>query len=500
MRLFFVSILTLFFLESNSQDRNSVWIFGDSAGIDFSNTSNPVPITSGMRGRGSCASISDSLGNLILYSFTVESAGAQSTQIHNHSNLPIAGADSITGMAWYQELVLIPKPGAQNMFNLFSIGMEPNINQGLFLTEVDMNLNGGLGMVTQQNVQLDTNVFGDCLTAVKHGNGRDWWVIGKYHPFPFTFLNRFFIYLVTPDSVSYFSTQDFNDASDVAFQKIIWHPFLSKFMLINVRGYMSEFSFDRCSGVISLDRTIYPETTSPDRIFFDGAYSPSGNIFYISRNANGNAGQYNSLLQYDLLAANIPSSCDTIDSTMYPGADGGSIRLAPDGKIYYSQAYPYGFPYQDTMRNIVNENLGVINLPDSLGATCDFQPFSFYLGGKRTYYGLPNNPNYDLPALAGSICDTLSVRVCEESIAEERLNVFYRSGYQTAMINASGLKGKSYSLSVVDILGRKVFSAEGSIGAKIFSKDLNCFSLANGVFIVILETEKEILDKKFVKE
>ena len=94
---------------------------------------------------------------------------------------------------------------------------------------------------------------------------------------------------------------------------------------------------------------------------------------------------------------------------MYPQADNGAVRLAPDGKIYYSQAYPYGFPYQDTMRNTVNENLGVINNPDVVGNGCNFSPFSFYLGGKRTYYGLPNNPDYNLGPLASSICDTITV-------------------------------------------------------------------------------------------
>ncbi|MBL0341881.1 MAG: hypothetical protein IPP71_13640 [Bacteroidetes bacterium] len=46
--------------------------------------------------------------------------------------------------------------------------------------------------------------------------------------------------------------------------------------------------------------------------------------------------------------------------------------------------------------------LSVINYPDSLGTACGYSPFSFYLGGKRTYYGLPNNPDYDMPAIAGS--------------------------------------------------------------------------------------------------
>jgi hypothetical protein len=40
-----------------------------------------------------------------------------------------------------------------------------------------MRLNGGLGAVTQKNVQLQSFQQVDCINAVKHGNGRDWWVI-----------------------------------------------------------------------------------------------------------------------------------------------------------------------------------------------------------------------------------------------------------------------------------------------------------------------------------
>ncbi|MBK7969788.1 MAG: hypothetical protein IPK08_13070 [Bacteroidetes bacterium] len=86
------------------------------------------------------------------------------------------------------------------------------------------------------------------------------------------------------------------------------------------------------------------------------------------------------------------------------------MRLAPDDKIYCSLNYYDGintYPYSDSLNNQFNQNLCVINDPDSAGLACNFTPFSFSLGGNETYWGLPNNPDYDLPALAGSPCDTL---------------------------------------------------------------------------------------------
>ncbi|MBK8414856.1 MAG: hypothetical protein IPL22_10415 [Bacteroidetes bacterium] len=110
----------------------------------------------------------------------------------------------------------------------------------------------------------------------------------------------------------------------------------------------------------------------------------------------------------------------------------------------------------DSVYNVVNMNLSVINFPDSLGLACDFQPFSFYMGGKRAYKGLPNNPDYDLPALAGSPCDTLVGLVEAPENLQAALNVFYHKAWEKAFINASNLKGKAGKLLVYDMQGKVV--------------------------------------------
>jgi len=186
-----VCSLLLFPLLCSAQDMNSIWIFGDSAGIDFRNPSNPVPIidfrnpsnpvpiASGMDGRGSCTSIADSSGNLVSYAFTRAGTNSHSTHIFNSHHVQIQSADSITGAAWYNELVMFPKPGRTLEYELFSAGLEPNINNGLYYTLIDMKLNGGAGAVVTGNKRISSEVHADCLTGVKHGNGRDWWIIGK---------------------------------------------------------------------------------------------------------------------------------------------------------------------------------------------------------------------------------------------------------------------------------------------------------------------------------
>ena len=186
----------------------------------------------------------------------------------------------------------------------------------------------GLGEVIIKGQQITNHRIADCLQAVKHGNGRDWWLITKFADTNLTTLNRFIVFLVTPNGISNPVFYDFNVATDMDFQKIIFNTAYTKIMCLNILGYMCEFDFDRCSGVISNPHVIYPEiTTFPyNRVFWEGAYSPDDSVFYATTSrASGN--NYGYLLQYDLTATDISASCDTLDSATVPIGT-GAVRLA----------------------------------------------------------------------------------------------------------------------------------------------------------------------------
>ena len=179
------------------------------------------------------------------------------------------------------------------------------------------------------------------------------------------------------------------------------------------------------------------------------------------------------------------------------------LKLAPDNKIYWSCAWSDGvhfnYPYPDTTYNIYNMNLSVINSPDSLGAACDFQPYSFYLGGGRTYWGLPNNPNYDLGPLAGSSCDTLTVGLNEIAAYKNNLAVYYDAGWQMAFVNAKGLKGKNAILKLFNLNGQLITTLKGTSSGEYFTADVNMQGLANGMYIFQLSTDREVLTGKVIK-
>jgi hypothetical protein len=146
-----------------------------------------------------------------------------------------------------------------------------------------------------------------------------------------------------------------------------------------------------------LDKTVVSEATSAPYPFYWGAeFSPNEQVLYVSKYTDSLPDYPSYLIQFDLNAANVFASADTLWNYHTTPIAAGRLKLAPDGKIYFATLWCDGvnfpYPYPDTAYNSVNNNLSVINYPDNLGLSCDFQPFSVNLGSGRCYAGLPNNP------------------------------------------------------------------------------------------------------------
>ena len=485
-----------------AQNRNSIWVFGDSSMVDFGNAGSPVTGVSGMDGRGSCVSIADTAGNLLFYAFTRATIPGNSGLIYNKQHQLMVNGDDILGQGWYNEMVVLPSPDNSDQYYLFSIGVTFSSDYGLFYSVIDMSLDGGLGAVTQKNIMLDSVPAVDCLKAIKHGNGRDWWLLfRKWDPTGLTANKRYYKYLIDPTGVSLNNSEAIGSTNTTGLAQIAITADGSKLAFINRKGVINIMDFDRCTGDLSQVNILQEESNNLalGRYTF-AEFSPSGQFLYIARNDTVSI-----LLQYDLSQPNPTLTRDTIYTFTNSYYTVGTLRLAPDNKIYLSNAWAYGYqwnyPYQDSAYNFVNMNLSVINDPDQPGSACNFQPYSFFLGGKRTYWGLPNNPDYDLPSVAGSPCDTL-VGMNEFPVQESHPNlyVYYSPQWQTAFINANQLKGTSGKLQVFDAMGKLVFEESTKINPPYYTKNLNCTSLSKGMYVVILEVGEQRLVKKFAVE
>ena len=504
MKLFRACILLIVFciiaLGGNAQKRNAIWCFGDSALIDFNIPSAPLLGESSLVSRGSCVSIADTNGVLQFYAGTRVGLGGNTTLVFNSADTIMDNGDSIVGEGWYQELAIIPNPSSQNLFYLFSCGVTGSSQTGLYYSIIDITGNGGSGSVLQKNIQLQNFKCSDGLTVIKHGNGRDWWILFRNWN---TVNNRFYKYLISPSGISNVITQNIGSLTNNGFAKMKFTKNGDKMALLTFIGLLEIYDFDRCTGLLSNPVTIHPEPpTSPyPNRFLSIEFSESGRFLYASTyNTNQSA-----LFQYDLLSANPSGARDTLEYNPGISIGNGFLRRGPDEKIYFGRAwectaFPQCYPYPDSVYNSVNMNLSVINSPDSLGAACDYTPFSFYLGGKRTYYGLPNNPDYDMPALMGSPCDTLVGVTEAPEISQPALNVFYHKAWEKAFINASNLKGKTGKLLVYDMQGKVIYSEPLRIQHGYYTKDLSMTGFSNGMYLIKIQTEKERLTRKLMVE
>ena len=133
----------LFTGVSKAQYSDRFWCFGDSAGINFSSLNNPVPTVTGLDTRGSCTSISDSIGNLLFYANTRAAKAGLTGQIRNRNHEIMLNGDSLYGAGWYFEMTIIPNPSSDNTFYLFTSGVSSYC--GLYYSGIDLNQNGGVG-------------------------------------------------------------------------------------------------------------------------------------------------------------------------------------------------------------------------------------------------------------------------------------------------------------------------------------------------------------------
>ena len=499
----FIFILLLSANKINAQFTNNFWEFGDSCGVNWTNPSNPLVYKSNIKGRGTTASLSDSTLQILSTQTCYGNLVFNRTKTYNKFNSVIVNSDSIIGEGWYHEMIILPLPDSDSLAYIFSIGVTIQQNFGLYYTLINYKANNDSGIVIQKNVQLNNFPAFDGLTAVQHGNGRDWWLVfQRWDPVNFTGFNDFYIYQISPFGINV-NIQNIGPMHSTGGGQAVFNNNGDEFLNLDWRGLLSKYSFDRCSGILSNPVTIEAERTAGYPFYTSGVFSPDDTKVYVSAYTHPNGiGFLDSLYQYDLTSANINMSRQAIYTAPNSDEGFGAMKLAPDGKIYLTSVdLTASIPYPDSLYTIYNTHLSVINHPDSLGLACDFQPFSFYLGGARTYYGLPNNPDYELGPWVGSPCDTLSVSLNEnEEINDVFFQGWYNSEWNMIHVNASKLKGNTGSLRLFDVEGRVVVERKVVvISGGYFTGEIAMNGISAGVYIVSLTTEKDKVQSKILK-
>src|SRR6185436_4021555 len=277
-----------------SQGRNSVWLMGYQSKVRMSFTGTSYNISSETRTipfLDTQGNISDENGNVLMSSNGIFIADAFGDTMQNGSGLnpnQFTTDKKDFGLPISYGNIILPMPGDTNKYVLFhqtldySTGDSPDI----FYSIADLSLNGGLGQVISKNSVALNGSFGGGITACKHGNGRDWWVIAI--SIDGDLIHEF---LLTPDSIIYTGVQNLQLQPEYGWAgQPVFSPDGEKFAFRN--GYLSGmnwnlfinlFSFDRCSGIFNLDTVI---NYSDNTIGYGTMYSPNSKYLYFSTSSH----------------------------------------------------------------------------------------------------------------------------------------------------------------------------------------------------------------------
>jgi hypothetical protein len=491
--VFFLIFLSACFQKVYPQKEGNIWTFPDRVSINFNNISNISIDTSadgannGMLPSLNSTSISDSAGNLFCYTNNLN-IGYRVMNVYDGIHHIMPNGSNLYSKSIFSSL-LLTYPGIDSLIYLFYIGRD-SINTNnfmLFFSLINKNLNGGFGDVTlRDSVIFYGTLAGTRLSACKHANGRDWWVFIKEYG-----NNIYHYFLLTSTGIDSVSTQSVGSATN-GFGKLIFSNNGTKLMNVGVNGVVDVFDFDRCSGLLSNYLDIGEHLAGNQYQYFNAAFSPNGNLIYVSPwnivkvfyQWNLNAGDLNAIKASKTEINYYPDTGEVTSYTYF------GHNLAPDGKIYIPIANNY---FAGGSTNVTHY-LDVIEYPDSIGLACNYVRQGFYLNGHRVCGDLPNIPYYGLKEDSGSICDSLTISV-NEVVREGKLEVFPNPFYNKLSFHPFNSSSKKISITVFNNVAEKVFEKE------MFMKDqeIDLSKLTKGVYFFNVKNEKFSATRKIVK-
>ncbi len=436
---------------ATAQGLNNLWLGGfDSDGpppfggvdLDFQNGSMVITTVSRAIGyRRTSANITDASGSLLFSTNGTFVANALGDTMLNGSGLnPGSYVDMYPeGIAMPQGTLILPYPENASTYLLFHMTIHDMVGlyaEQLFLTTIDMTLDGGLGAVVSKNVPILVDSLNTGrLTAVRHANGRDWWVF--CHKID---TDMYYRLLVTPTGVSIDGTQSIGAIRHADAGQVCFSPDGSKFAYYwgEAGEDLDIFQFDRCSG--QFFDPIYAPISDYDG-GIGAAFSPNSRFVYVS--------SIYDVYQFDTQAADLAASMVQIahwDSTYSPFPPFATLfdiaQLAQDGKIYISTGNG-------------TDKLHVIHDPDEPGLACNMEQHGIAL---PRYFSnsLPNHPNYHLGPIDGSVCDSLGItNGLNESMLQEAVQAYPNPSSGAFVLSYPEQPGVG-ELEVRDLNGRLV--------------------------------------------
>lgn len=479
-----VILINIIFYQNNyAQELDRCWPLGTTvfygprqqANLVFTNTGIRIDtVFRDVKSIGSCASISDEFGNMRFFTNGCTVVNFLNDTMQNGGQLnpePCSfNACPNTGNATLQGSLLLPDFLDTNKFILFHQTCDYNTNGSptrIYTSKIDMSLDSGKGGVYNKNFVLyEDSLCDGSLTAAKHANGRDWWILlhEKY-------TNGFVRFLYTDTGIAgpYFQNIGIVFNND-GHGNSKFSPDGNWYSTSNQLGGVDIYHFDRCTGLLS-DSTYLD---FPDSVWVNCVeFSPDSRFLYTV--------WLTYVKQFDLLSSNIQSSGQVVGVYDNFVANTSSTyfhipQLAPDGKIYISTAPS-------------NVYMHVINFPNNSGLLCDLQQHSLTLPASNEI--VPNFPNYRLGPLDSIYCDTTN-SISNLQIENESISIYPNPSRDFISLSATRKNILIESYRIFDQFGRVI------IHDVYKSETINIRELKSGLYYIDVLTNQGKCFKKFV--
>ena len=345
----------------------------------------------------------------------------------------------------------------------------------LMYSYIDHNLD-----VIEKNIKIDSIRYkpSGYLEAIRHGNGRDWWLIEYTEVIDSGYLLK---YLINPEGISLYEEVKYENQASLENEcsgggQSCFAPDGTRYVKFCPESGLDVFDFDS----ETCDFSNYRKLNIPqiaNNLFSGVAMSPSGRFVYISNRVK--------LVQVDLEETDPLKQVVWIDDY-----DGGAdpfpstfafMQIAPDCKIYMSSTNG-------------NRSLHVINNPDEKGKDCNFVQRGLQLKSSSRPTSIPNHPVFRLDGDA--VCDPTITKVFDIPVQVLRdLEIYPNPTYSDVTVN------------VPDAITDGVLSIRSLSGQQLLQQEIkqsgdHLVSLSayqNGVYVIELVSDSSVYLGKVVK-
>lgn len=506
-------------LRAQAQHEADTWYFGERAGFGFRSGAPRVLIDGQMTDYEASTVLSDpATGQLLLYS--------NGGQVWGRDHRVMPNGDALWGSLFpnspnstpsyaTQGALLVPVPGDAAGYYLFTLkagtktstsGPAASYASSLAYSLVDMRRHNGLGdVVPETKNQVLATGLTEKLTAVRHANGRDYWLIchewlsDAFRVWPVTAAGvglpaRYAVGPVQPtDTVSTSfqeqvtgAIQASPDGRKLAYGVQTTTAAPAPFGL---------YDFDPATGAVSnfVNLGALRDAYSP-------CFSPDNSKLYIPNFSHAPDGNhYNGISQFDLRTGDAAAVAASGQSIIVgnPATNISATQVAqaiyllqngPDGRTYGASGYrsrgPDEQPGDD--RNVFY----VIGRPNARGFACQVHYQRFDFGGRD---GTPSLPNFMQHYFNGLEPTPEVPGACDAAGAE----VFPNPTADAFRVQLPGNCSQPYRLRLYNAVGQRVsgYDLNGTPGGA----PVSVVSLAAGLYVVELRFGERVVRRKLIK-